>query len=204
MPSPDAETVSTMIMGCGAAITRDAGLPAAPILASDRLKVIVVHGAGHDAVDKRAAHEKGVLVCNTPAPTRNRFPELALGLMLAAAPAGAGRRSCYSFSERSFREGHTFHGVRARPRSSSAGARRAPVGRMLRAASACGFSSFHPKRGYRFTFQRAGTLAEGLARSRCRLAPRPMREETRGMIDKIAFALRQTRAILVNLRRVPA
>ncbi len=65
-PDPDMRTVARMIHDCDAVITRDTGLSAAAITASNRLRVIVVHGAGHDAVDKDAASLKGILVCNTP------------------------------------------------------------------------------------------------------------------------------------------
>lgn len=104
------ETVARMISGCDAAITRDAGLSVEAIGASDILRVIVVHGAGHDAVDKDAASEKGILVCNTPGANARSVSELALALALAAArriPAadrsergGAhGFRECETFIE---------------------------------------------------------------------------------------------------------
>lgn len=49
-----------------------------------KLKVIVVHGAGYDQVDAKAAAEHGICVANAPGANANGVVELAVGLMLAA------------------------------------------------------------------------------------------------------------------------
>src|SRR5574340_895040 len=58
----------------------------APALnAADRLKVISRYGVGVDNVDLAAAHERGIIVTNTPGANAVSVAELALGLMLALA-----------------------------------------------------------------------------------------------------------------------
>ncbi len=52
---------------------------------ADRLKVIARYGVGVDKVDLAAAHEKGIVVTNTPGANSPSVSELALGLMLALA-----------------------------------------------------------------------------------------------------------------------
>ncbi|MFK0332870.1 NAD(P)-dependent oxidoreductase [Rhizobium sp. 2MFCol3.1] len=201
-PSPDAETVSTMIMGCDAAITRDAGLSAAPILASDRLKVVVVHGAGHDAVDKRAAHQKGVLVCNTPGANAQSVSELALGLTLAAARLVPAADRAVRSGERGFREAHTFHELSAKTALVVGwGATGAGLGRMLYAALGMRVLVFSPRSTDIGSFQRVSTLAEGLAQADVVSLHTPMRDETRGMIGASAFSAMKPGAILVNTAR---
>jgi hypothetical protein len=116
-PKPDMTTVAAMIKGCDAVITRDAGLSASAIEAGDRLRVIAVHGTGHDAVDKEAATAKGVLVCNTPGangrsvwhwPPQDVFP-------LPTAAKGPGSMA--------FARRRVFPNCPARPPLSSAGGR---------------------------------------------------------------------------------
>src|SRR5574341_1748335 len=51
--------------------------------AAPKLKVIGRHGVGVDAIDLRAARERGITVCNTPAANVESVAEQAVGLMLA-------------------------------------------------------------------------------------------------------------------------
>lgn len=53
------------------------------IEASEKLKMIVVHGAGVDQVDVKAATEKGILVTNAPGGNAQAVAELTFGLLLA-------------------------------------------------------------------------------------------------------------------------
>lgn len=55
------------------------------IEAADRLQVIARYGVGVDAVDLDAAHEKGIVVTNTPGANSNSVAELTIGLILALA-----------------------------------------------------------------------------------------------------------------------
>ena len=60
-PAPDMATVAQHIAGCDAVITRDAGLSGPAFAAADKLCVVVIHGTGHDPVDKTAAAARGVI-----------------------------------------------------------------------------------------------------------------------------------------------
>jgi D-3-phosphoglycerate dehydrogenase len=53
-PSPDMQVVARHIADVDAVITRDAGLDAQAFAAAARLRGVVIHGSGHDAVDKAA------------------------------------------------------------------------------------------------------------------------------------------------------
>jgi D-3-phosphoglycerate dehydrogenase len=57
----------------------------AALEAADRLKVMARYGAGVDRVDVEAAHEKGIIVTNTPGANTVSVAELTVGLMLALA-----------------------------------------------------------------------------------------------------------------------
>jgi D-3-phosphoglycerate dehydrogenase len=51
--------------------------------AATDLKVVSKHGVGLDAIDVAAAHERGVVVCNTPGANAPAVAEHALGLLFA-------------------------------------------------------------------------------------------------------------------------
>jgi phosphoglycerate dehydrogenase-like enzyme len=53
--------------------------------AAERLKVIARYGVGVDGVDLKAAHEKNIVVTNTPGANSASVAELTLGLMLVLA-----------------------------------------------------------------------------------------------------------------------
>ncbi|NKJ40425.1 NAD(P)-dependent oxidoreductase [Rhizobium sp. SG570] len=201
-PKPDTETVARMIVGCDAAITRDAGLSGAAIEASDCLRVIVVHGAGHDAVDKDAASRKGVLVCNTPGANARSVSELALALALAAA-----RR--ISAADRSERAG--LHGLRERETFSELsgktaliigfGATGAGLAHMLKAALNMRVLVYSPRISDLQGFERAGSLGAGLSRADLVSLHTPLRPETRHLIGEEALSVVKHGAILVNTAR---
>lgn len=50
--------------------------------AAPRLKVIGRHGVGLDAIDLKAARERGIVVCNTPTANVESVAEQAVGMML--------------------------------------------------------------------------------------------------------------------------
>ncbi|MGM4986040.1 NAD(P)-dependent oxidoreductase [Rhizobium sp. 11_C7_N12_5] len=201
-PKPDTEIVARMIVGCDAAITRDAGLSGAAIEASDCLRVIVVHGAGHDAVDKDAASRKGVLVCNTPGANARSVSELALALALAAA-----RR--ISAADRSERAG--LHGLRERETFSELsgktaliigfGATGAGLAHMLKAALNMRVLVYSPRISDLQGFERAGSLGAGLSRADLVSLHTPLRPETRHLIGEEALSVVKHGAILVNTAR---
>jgi D-3-phosphoglycerate dehydrogenase len=81
----DMATVAAEIGTAQVAVTRNAGLSAAAIDAAPALRLIVVHGVGHDRVDLARAAARGIAACNTPADNARSVAEHALALMLALA-----------------------------------------------------------------------------------------------------------------------
>lgn len=79
------EVLRDLIADCDGVITRNFGLPADLISAAPRLRVISVHGAGHEQVDKPAADKAGIIVCNAPGANARSVSELTIALALAAA-----------------------------------------------------------------------------------------------------------------------
>lgn len=201
-PKPDMETVAGVIAGCDAVITRDAGLSALAIAAADRLRVIVVHGAGHDAVDKEAATAKGVLVCNTPGANARSVSELALGLALAAAR----RISAADRSERAsaygFREMESFSELSGKTALIVGwGATGAGLGQMLRAALDMRVLVYSPRVADLDGFERVTSLEDGLRQADLVSLHTPLRPETRGLFGEEAFSVVKPGAILVNTAR---
>ncbi|MFB2551476.1 NAD(P)-dependent oxidoreductase [Ensifer soli] len=201
-PSSDMDTVARLVPGCDAAITRDAGFSAAAFSAADRLRVVVVHGAGHDAVDKEAASARGILVCNTPGANARSVSEMALGLALAAArliPA----------ADRAERAGE--HGFRERAGTVELsgktalivgwGATGAGLGQMLAAAFGMRVLVHSPRVADLGGFERALSLEEGLAAADLVSLHTPLRPETRGLIGPAALARVKPGALLVNTAR---
>ncbi|KQQ74833.1 3-phosphoglycerate dehydrogenase [Rhizobium sp. Leaf321] len=201
-PSADMETVSRWIPGFQAVITRDAGLSGEAIAASDVLKVIVVHGAGHDPVDKRAAASKGVLVCNTPGANARSVSELALGLALAAARLIPAADQAVRSGSRGFREGHVFQELSGKTALIVGwGATGAGLGQMLDSAFGMRVIVYSPRNPDTGKFERVSDLAEGLAIADLVSLHTPLRDETRGMFHTAAFAATKRGAILVNTAR---
>jgi D-3-phosphoglycerate dehydrogenase / 2-oxoglutarate reductase len=81
----DMATVAAEIGPAQVVVTRNAGLSAVAIDAAPGLRLIVVHGVGHDRVDVARAAARGIVVCNTPADNARSVAEHALALMLALA-----------------------------------------------------------------------------------------------------------------------
>lgn len=201
-PTSDMETVSRLIGGCQAVITRDAGLSAEAISAADVLKVIAVHGAGHDPVDKGAAARKGVLVCNTPGANARSVSELALGLALAAARLIPAADLAVRNGIHGFREDHAFQELFGKTALIVGwGATGAGLGRMLDSAFGMRVIVYSPRNPDTGSFERVPALADGLAVADLVSLHTPLRDETRGMLSASAFAAMKRGAILVNTAR---
>jgi D-3-phosphoglycerate dehydrogenase len=201
-PSADMEAVSRWIPGCQAVITRDAGLSAEAIAASDVLKAIVVHGAGHDPVDKVAAARKGALVCNTPGANARSVSELALGLALAAARLIPAADLAVRNGVRGFREDNRFSELFGKTALIVGwGATGAGLGKMLDSAFGMRVIAYSPRNPDTGSFERAEVLADALAVADLISLHTPLRDETRNMFDAEAFAAIKNGAILVNTAR---
>nr|WP_321458042.1 NAD(P)-dependent oxidoreductase [uncultured Cohaesibacter sp.] len=201
-PDPSMETVASLVPGCEACITRDAGFSADAFAAADMLKVVVVHGAGHDAVDKEAATRHGVLVCNTPGANAQSVSELALGLALSAArllPAADKEERAGKFGFRDRNQTLELQGKTALVVGwGHTGSR---LGKMLRGALDMRVLVHSPRVRDLGDFERASSLEAGLAEADLISLHTPMRPETRHMINKDSLALAKPGAILVNTAR---
>ncbi|MET2829812.1 hydroxyacid dehydrogenase [Mesorhizobium shangrilense] len=201
-PSSDMETVAAHIPGCDAVITRDAGLKAVAFAAADRLRIVVIHGTGHDSVDKTAAAAKGVLVANTPGANARSVAELAVGLAIAAArgipAADRGERA----GRAGFRESARFTELSGKTALIVGwGAIGRDVGRMLEQAFGMRIVVHSPRAPDIGGYERAATLAAGLAEADLVSLHTPMRAETSHMIGRETLALMKPGAILVNVAR---
>lgn len=201
-PDTRIETVGRLLPGCVAAITRDAGFPEAFFAAADALKVVVVHGAGHDAVDKAAASARGVLVCNSPGFNARSVSELALGLALAAARLIPAADRAERGGKAGFRERGAFSELSGKTALIVGfGATGAGLAHMLKAALGMRVLVHSPRAPSIEGFERANRLEDGLAEADLISLHTPMRAETRGLIGEHALSLVKPGAILVNTAR---
>jgi D-3-phosphoglycerate dehydrogenase len=201
-PKADMATVAGLIVGCEAVITRDAGLSASAISAADVLKVIVVHGAGHDGVDKRAAAAKGAMVCNTPGANARSVSELALGLALAAARQISAADRAVQAGFEGFRESQNFSELSGKTALIVGwGSTGAGLGRMLNAALGMRVLVYSPRAADTDGFERVNTLAEGLAAADLVSLHTPLREETRGLVNAETLSHAKQGTILINTAR---
>ncbi|WP_319484112.1 NAD(P)-dependent oxidoreductase [uncultured Cohaesibacter sp.] len=201
-PDPSMSTVASLVPGCEAVITRDAGFKEEAFAAADILKVVVVHGAGHDAVDKESATRHGVLVCNTPGANAQSVSELALGLALAAArllPAADREERAGKFGFRNRNKTVELQGKTALVVGwGHTGSR---LGKMLRGALDMRVLVHSPRASDIGDFERASSLEAGLAEADLISLHTPFRPETRHMINRQSLALTKPGAILVNTAR---
>ncbi|MGO4854095.1 NAD(P)-dependent oxidoreductase [Phaeovulum sp. W22_SRMD_FR3] len=201
-PDPTDASILPRIGACEAVITRDAGLSAAAIAAGKRLRVVVVHGAGHDAVDKEAATRQGVLVCNTPGANARSVVELALGLALAAARRiPAGDRAVRA-GQHGFREAFpTFELSGKTALIVGWGTIGAGLGRILRDAFGMRVLIYSPHAPLVEGYERVTDLTQGLAKADLISLHTPLRPQTRGLIGAAALSACKPGAILVNTAR---
>lgn len=201
-PTPDMQDVARCVPDCVAAITRDAGFSSAAFAAAPKLRIVAVHGAGHDAVDKPAAARNGVTICNAPGANAQSVSELAFGLALAAA-----RR--ITAADRAERAG--LPGFRERERFVELAGKTALIvgwgetgrrlGRMLHAALGMRILVHSPRVVDIGGFERASSLYEGLEQADLVSLHTPLRPETANLLDAAAFARFRRGAILVNTAR---
>ena len=201
-PAASEAEVARLAPGCVAAITRDFGFSPACFAAAPDLKVLVVHGAGHDAVDKAAASRAGVLVCNAPGHNARSVSELALGLALAAARLVPAADRDERAGRPGFRERHAFAELSGKTALVVGwGATGAGLGRMLSAALAMRVLVHSPRAAGTEGFEHVGDLVDGLRQADLVSLHAPLRPETRGLIGPASLAGVKRGAILVNTAR---
>lgn len=202
----DMATVAREIAGCAAAITRNAGLDGAAMEAAPGLRVVANHGVGTNKIDLRRAAALGIPVVFTPTANARSVAEHAVALMLALArrviPADAAVRGC-DWSLRYEARMEELHGRVL----GLAGF--GTIGRMTAGIARGGF-------GMRLLVFSPGTPDSALAEAGAERAPtlaalleasdvvslhRPLRDDTRGMIDAAALRRMKPTAFLVNTAR---
>ncbi|MDB6454217.1 NAD(P)-dependent oxidoreductase [Falsirhodobacter sp. 20TX0035] len=200
-PASDMNTVAQLAGPCDAVITRNAGFSAAAIAAAPSLKVISVHGTGHNAVDKTAASARGIPVCNVPGANARSVAELALGLALAVARGIAAGDAAERSGRSGFRESATFTELQGRTALIVGwGAIGRELGRMLDVAFGMRVLVHSPHATDVGRYVRVG-LEEGLAEADLVSLHTPMRPESRHMMNAARFAHMKPGAILVNTAR---
>ena len=200
-PAPDMETAARLIPGCVAVITRDAGLDAAAFAAGDALRVVSVHGAGHDAVDKAAAAQGRVLVTTAPGTNAQSVAELAVGLALAVARRIPAADHAMRAGDTGFRQSARFIELAGKTALIVGwGSIGRAVGTILRHAFAMHVLVHSPRAPETGDFPRVA-LHEGLAQADLVSLHTPLRPETRNLIGTDALAAMRPGAILVNLGR---
>ncbi|TKT69595.1 NAD(P)-dependent oxidoreductase [Aquamicrobium sp. LC103] len=201
-PASDMTTVARHIPGCDAAITRDAGLSAEAFAVADRLRAVVVHGTGHDPVDKAAAASRGVIIANTPGANARSVAELALGLAIAAARRITAADRAERSGQAGFRESARFTELSGKTALIIGwGAIGRDLGRMLDQAFCMRVLVYSPRAPAIERCERVSTLAEGLAEADLVSLHTPLRPETRNLMGAEAFAALKPGAILVNVAR---
>lgn len=200
--SPLMADVAAAIPGVDGVITRDAGFSAQAFDASDILRAVVVHGTGHDAVDKVAAGKKGVLVANTPGANARSVAELAVGLALAVARRISAADAWERSGKAGFRESAVFTELSGKTALIVGwGAIGRDTGRMLATAFGMDVIVYSPRVADTGGFEKVSTLAEGLARADLISLHTPLREETRNLIGAESLKAVKPGALLVNVAR---
>lgn len=201
-PAADMDTVASHIVGCSAAITRDAGFDARAFAASDMLRVVVVHGTGHDPVDKQAAAKAGVVIANTPGTNAQSVAELALGLAIAVARRIPAADAAQRTARTGFRELASFRELSGGTALVVGwGATGSTLGAMLNKALGMRILCHSPRPPSQSWAEHAPELHAALAQSDLVSLHAPLRSETERLLDRAAFKAMKAGAILVNVAR---
>jgi D-3-phosphoglycerate dehydrogenase len=202
----DMATVAKEMPGCVAVITRNAGLDAAAMDATPSLKVIANHGVGTNKIDLKHAAGLGIPTVFTPTANARSVAEHAIALTLALArkviPADAAVRGC-DWALRYDARMTELHG------KTFGLAGFGTIGRMTAAIAKHGFGMnllvFSPNTSDAVLAAagaaRAPTLEALLAAADVVSLHRPLRPDTRNMIDAAALARMKPTAFLVNTAR---
>ncbi len=200
--TPDAAGIAQAVRGCDAAITRDAGFPRQAFEAADRLRAVVVHGSGHNAVDKDAAIETGVLVANTPGANAQSVVELTLGLALALARGVTTADTWERRGQAGFRESTRFQELSGKTALvvgwGQIGSR---FGHLAAQALRMEVLVYSPRATDTQGFESLDRLEDGLARADLLTLHTPYRPDTHHMINAVRLAAMKPSALLVNVAR---
>lgn len=201
-PTSDAKTLARLLPGCAAVITRDAGLSAQVFKSADVLRVVVVHGTGHDAVDKPAAAARGVMIANTPGINAQSVAEHALGLLLSLARGIPAADHAERTGQTGFRESRNFVELRGKTALIVGwGAIGSRFGAMLDRALGMRVLVHSPNAPSVGSYTRCTTLESGLANADVVSLHTPMRPATQHMMNTARFEAMKPNALLINVAR---
>lgn len=82
-PELSADDLPEAIAGFDVVVVRSTKVTEKTIAAADKLKMVIRAGAGTNTIDKQAAADRGIYVCNTPGKNAIAVAELAFGLLMA-------------------------------------------------------------------------------------------------------------------------
>lgn len=82
-PALNADTLPEAMSGVDVLIVRSTKVTSAAIAAADQLALIIRAGAGVDTIDRQAAANSGIYVCNVPGQNAIAVAELAMSFLLA-------------------------------------------------------------------------------------------------------------------------
>lgn len=78
-----ADDLPSAVEGFDVLVVRSTRVEVACLDAADRLQVVLRAGAGTDTIDKEAAAQRGIAVCNLPGRNADAVAELTIGLMIS-------------------------------------------------------------------------------------------------------------------------
>jgi D-3-phosphoglycerate dehydrogenase len=163
---------------------------------------VVIHGVGHDPVDKQAAARSGVVIANTPGANAQSVAELAVGLALAVCRRIPAADRAVRGGQKGFRE--TAHFTELSGKTALIvgwGSIGGCTGRMLAQAFGMQVLVYSPRSPLTGGFQRVQSLVEGLAQADSVSLHTPLRQETHNLMNTDAFLAMKRGAILINMAR---
>lgn len=204
--APDMATVGREIRGCAAAITRNAGFDAAAMEAAPELRVVCNHGVGTNRIALDRAAELGIPVVFTPTANARSVAEHAMTLTLALARKAIEADRAVRDRDWTLRYEARMEELHGRTMGLAGFG---TIGRMVCAMARHGFGMrvlvFSPGTPDAILAEagaeRAPTLAALLEAADVVSLHRPLRSDTRHMIDAAALARMKPTAFLVNTAR---
>lgn len=204
--APDMATVAREIAGAVAVITRNAGLDAAAMQAAPALRLVVNHGIGTNRIALEEAARLGIPVAFTPAANARSVAEHAIALTLALARRVVEADAAVRAGDWALRD--RIRGVELHGKTFGL-AGFGTIGRMTAAIARHGlgmrllaFSPATPDAALAEAgAQRAPTLEALLEAADVVSLHRPLRPDTRHMMDAAALAHMKPTGFLVNTAR---
>ena len=198
------ERVPDLLAQADAIVVRTA-LSAAAIDASPRLRIIANHGTGTDAVDVAHATRKGVPVSYTPETNVASVAEHALMLMLAVARQATRADAATRAGDRRFRHDEPLLSLRGGTLGVAGFGRTGRLVAQLAEGIGMKIAVWSPRSPAgeieRAGYARARTLRDLLAQADVVSLHRPLRADTKHMLDRAALAVMKPTAIVVNTSR---